>query len=205
MKKLRLSLLFTLLLCQFINAQEKIDKDFILDSIQQVYKILSDKNFYINQLKKDMYWNTIYEKKIQLSYFRGKPIAIRFWCLKCKPCDSTIVREKLEGFSSNAVYIYINLKDKKEEIISFLEENKNYFPNTKYLYHVSGEDNPLLLEERKQKNSFFNHNSTPATYWITKNGWFIHSPKYMVGYIEHIDAEDGIIIEKLLRLKKLIF
>ncbi len=186
------------------TTPKKLNRDIILDSIQQVHKILSEEHFILNifdtDFDKGTEFTTIEGKKIKLSDFKDKPIAIKFWASWCKPCHLLSERDKEEGYSDEAIYIYIIEQDQKEKALAFIKKNKDKYFSAKNTYHIFDGDNPDFVQERKDSKSIFMGNSYPHYYWITKDSWFIHSPKYMIGY-----QQDKIIVEKLLRLKKFIF
>src|SRR5215467_10093557 len=70
-------------------------------------------------------------KKISLKDFRGKTVFLNFWATWCVPCREEMpAMEKLyqEYKDDNFVVLAINVKDRKQEAISFIKELKITYP-----------------------------------------------------------------------------
>src|SRR6201984_3847715 len=70
-------------------------------------------------------------KKVSLKDFRGETVFLNFWATWCVPCREEMpAMEKLyqEYKDSNFVVLAINVKDRKQEAITFIKELKLTYP-----------------------------------------------------------------------------
>ena len=70
-------------------------------------------------------------KKVSLKDFRGKTVFLNFWATWCVPCREEMpAMEKLyqEYKDKNFVVLAINVKDRKQEALTFMKELKLTYP-----------------------------------------------------------------------------
>jgi len=100
--------------------------------------------------------------KISLSQYKGKVVFLNFWATWCGPCRS-------EMPSMEAVYqslkdkgleiLAVNLGDSKNEVSTFMNQNKLNFP--------------AVLDEKNTTGSSYNVRAIPTTYIIDKRGLIV--------------------------------
>lgn len=113
----------------------------------------------IGNLAPDFILNSIGNKQVQLSSFRGKKaVIVNFWATWCAPC-----REEMPAFEEifiknkdRLIILGVNLQESNEAIGNFLEE----IPVTY----------TLLLDPNKKVKELYNIFTQPVTYFINKDG-----------------------------------
>lgn len=113
----------------------------------------------IGNLAPDFILNSLDNKQIQLSSFRGeKAVVVNFWATWCPPC-----REEMPAFEEIFVnnideiaILGVNLQESEGAIDKFLQE----IPVTY----------PLLLDPNKRVKELYNVFTQPVTYFIDKEG-----------------------------------
>jgi thiol-disulfide isomerase/thioredoxin len=98
-------------------------------------------------------------KEVSLSDFKGKKVFLNFWASWCPPCKAEMPDiEKLynETNDSDLVILAINLGESKNDVTSFLEDNKYSFP--------------VLLDSNQTISEQYNIQYIPTSFFIDADG-----------------------------------
>lgn len=98
-------------------------------------------------------------KKVSLKGFRGKTVFLNFWATWCAPCREEMpAMEKLyqEYKDKNFVVLAVNVKDRKQEALSFVKDLKLTYP--------------VAFDPEAQVASLYGAWGLPTTYLIGPKG-----------------------------------
>lgn len=114
---------------------------------------------------------TFDENTIALANLRGRPLVINFWASWCPPCreEAPLIERTWRAYKNrNLTFLGVNIQDRKEDALSYLQEFDITYPNGP---DPTGE---ITID--------YGVSGLPVTFFISRDGKVV---RRWVGALEH--------------------
>ena len=107
---------------------------------------------------------------VKLSSLQGKKVIINFWATWCEFCIKEMpdLMSLQESYKDDLVVLYVNVGEKKEDIVRFVEEEK-----------ITG---TILLDTKQQVAATYGVRSFPSTLALNEKGEVVTARVGMMDY-----------------------